>query len=285
MKNFKNLAGCLFPALSMLLTTACGAAQDGLAGEANADAAEDGAAFEITVFYDIGADIGPMLKETVESVSSPDFSVTYSGVSESIWDDTEALAALLVSSQQSSPVDGFMLACRAEGLDEISDTFRAQFPKVPFVDTFAPSLLAANIVSYRYLAFAGSEEDADLTTELIGRLGIESHLRYGAGPPPNDDWLMVTYEDFELTTDKSAVIPEIVTLGELFTGSHHTDNEVVNVEAIALLGCHGFLDLGVASDAQSQLEDLKIPLQVINPVKASIGLLHSLVRNKVWISS
>ena len=39
MKSFKKLAGYLFPALLMLLTTACGAAQDGLAEEANADAA------------------------------------------------------------------------------------------------------------------------------------------------------------------------------------------------------------------------------------------------------
>ena len=237
------------------------------------------------MFYNDGDDIDSMLQETVASVSSPDFSVTYNGVAEDTWNDTQALGAYLVSSQKDKPVDGFMLACKAEGLDEISDAFRAEFPKVPFVDTFAPSLLAANIVSYRYLAFAGSEEDADLVTELIGRLGIGSHLRHGSGPAPTDDSLMVGYDDFELTAEKSAVVPEIVSLGEVFTGSDHTDREVLNVESIALVGCHGFLDLGVASDAESQLEDLKIPLQVINPVKASVGLLHSLVRNKVWISS
>ena len=285
MNNFKKPAGYLFPTLLMLLTTVCGAAQDGAPGEANADAAEDGAAFEIAVFYNAGVDMASMLQETVASVSSPDFSVTYNGVAEGTWNDNKALGAYLVSSQQDKPVDGFMLACKEEGLEEISDAFRAEFPKVPFVDTFAPSLLAANIVSYRYLAFAGSEAGASHVKALIGRLGIGSHLRYGAGSAPTDVSLMVGYDDFDLTADKSAVIPEIVGLGRVFTGSDHTDREVINIEAIALVGCQGFLDLGVASDAQSQLEDLKIPLQVINPVKASVGLLHSLVRNKVWISS
>ena len=241
--------------------------------------------FKIRVFYRQSAGIESMLQDTVSNVSSPDFEVVYTGVGDSDWNDASALASLLVSTQRSSPADGFLLACKGSDLDEISTDFRSEFPKVPFVDTFAPSLMAANIVSYRYAVFAGSEEDADLAETLAERLGVTSHLRHGAGPSPDDASLLIGYEDFDLDADKETVIPDIVSLGQVLTGSDHTSLEVLNIEAIALVGCRGFLDVGVASEAESKLAELKIPLQVINPVKASTGLLYSLVRNKVWISS
>lgn len=244
----------------------------------------DSADFKVRVFYPASAGIESQLQESVASVSSPDFEVDYQGVSDSNW-NTDALGSLLVSAQQSDPVSGFFLACRAEGLDEIGRVFRAKFPKIPFVDTFSPSLMAANIISYRYAVFAGSEQDAYLAMDYINALGITSHVRLGAGPTPYDASLMVGYDDFEFTEDKNLVVSELIAFGELYTGSDHTSQIVTNIEAIALVGCRGFLDVGVASAAQSELAAAKIPLQVINPIKASIGLLYSLVRNKVWISS
>ena len=241
--------------------------------------------FKVRVFYQESAGIESMLQSTVSSVSSPDFQVVYTGVEDNDWASAAALSALLVSTQQSDPADGFFLACRNSDLDEISIDFRAKFPKVPFVDTFSPALMAANIVSYRYAAITGSKDNMDLTESLVERLGITSHLRSGAGPAPYDDSLLIAYQDFALGADKDTVIPFVVALGESLTGSDHLYDLVINVEAIALVGCEGFLDLGVASEAQSQLATAKIPLQVINPIKASMGLLYSLVRNKVWISS
>ena len=241
--------------------------------------------FKVRVFYQDSAGIEAMLQGSVSSVSSPDFEVVYTAVGDNSWNDESALASLLVSTQKSDPSDGFLLACKVLGLDQISNEFRAEFPTVPFVDTFAPSLMAANIVSYRYAIFAGSENAANYAQVLVSRLGVSSHVRRGAGAAPSDDSLLLAYQDLELNADKSAVAPRIVKVGEDLTGSNRLNGEVINIEAMALVGCNGFLSLGVASEAASQLAAANIPLQVINPIKASMGLLYSLVRNKVWISS
>ena len=258
-------------------------AQEGDAGKSVAEAST--AKFKVRVFYLNNYSIGSMLKDTISSVSSPDFSVVYQGVPDIDWYDTGRLGSMLVSTQQSDPADGFFLACKANGLHEVGEAFRAHYPKVPFVDSFSPSLLAANVISYRYAIFAGSIEDADVARSYVGKLGITSHVRRGAGSSLVDSSLLVGFRNFDLTTEKGHVIPQIVAFGEELTGSDHTASQVINIEAIALVGCHGFLDLGVASEAESKLLGEKIPLQVINPVKASIGLLYSLVRNRVWISS
>ncbi len=239
--------------------------------------------FNINVFYPGDVGIDSMLESSVASVASPDFAVSYVSVDSATWDDADSLASFLVSKQQSSPADGFFLACKNTDLNEISNQFRLTFPKVPFVDSFAPALMAANIVSYRYLVITGSENGEILTNTLIRELGIENHLRFGGTSLFRDSFMIKTMS-YTLTTPKQVAILDIVNQGEAATGSHKTDVVVLNVEAIVLAGCEGFLDVGVASEAQAQLVAEKIPLQVINPVKASMGLLYSMIRNKVWVS-
>ena len=241
--------------------------------------------FDVNVFYPGGAGIDSMLQASVSSVASPDFEYHYKPVDIATWGDTAGLSQYLVSIQQSSPADGFFLACKNTELEKIGELFRSTFPTVPFVDTFAPALLAANIVSYRYAVLTGTENGELMVKRLISELGMENHLRLGGTSVFRDDF-MVTVSPYTLTTGKNVSIQDIIPLGSAATGSHHTDLLVLNIEAIVLAGCEGFLDVGVASDAQSQLaqESPPVPIQVINPIKASIGLLHSMIRNKVWVS-
>ena len=239
--------------------------------------------FKVNIFYPSGVGIDSMLKSTVGSMPSPDFSITYVTVDAATWGSSTDLANLLVSTQKTSPANGFLLACKSADLNSIGTQFRQSFPKIPYVDTFAPSLLAANIVSYRYMVLAGTSTNQLVAKSLVAALGIEDHLRTSAG-----FWRyspMVEMMPYQLTTPKSVAISDIVSFGEAATNSHRTNSPVLNIEAIALVGCEGFLDLGVASEAQTQLAAAGFPLQVINPVKASIGLLYSMIRNKVWISS
>lgn len=246
---------------------------------------EVAAQFNVNVFYPANVGIDSMLQASVSSVASPDFQYQYKPVDIGTWSDAAGLSQHLVSVQQSSPADGFFLACKNTDLDRISDLFRLTFPTVPFVDTFAPALLAANIVSYRYAVLTGTESGEALVKQLIIELGIENHLRSGGSSLFRDDFL-VTSSPYTLTTSKDVAVEDIVTLGNAATGSHDTDLVVENIEAIVLAGCEGFLDVGVASEAQDQLakESPGVPLQVINPIKASIGLLNSMIRNKVWVS-
>ncbi len=239
--------------------------------------------FKINVFYPGGLSIDSMLQSSVGSIASPDFTVSYMPVDSSTWNNSSSLANFLVSKQQSSPADGFFLACKNIDLDKISNQFRLSFPKVPFVDSYAPALMAANIVSYRYIVITGSQAGKTLTRNLISELGIENHLRFGGSSLFRNSF-MISSLPYSLTTPKEVSIQDIVNLGEAVTGSHDTDLVVLNAEAIVLAGCEGFLDLGVATASQSQLTAEKIPLQVINPIKASMGLLYSMIRNKVWVS-
>ena len=242
------------------------------------------AEFKVNVFYPADAGIDSMIESSVASVSSPDFEVTYQPVSSTDWEDPGLLTDFLISTQQSAPADGFFLACRNDDLYGISDVFRLTFPKVPFVDSFAPALMAAHVVSYRYAIMTGSDSGEALVNKLISDLGVESHVRYGGSTRPIRDVFLVEMESFALTTPKDGVIPDVVELGLTATGDDRTDSVVLNIEAIVLAGCEGFLDLGVATGAQSQLSQKGVPLQVINPIKASMGLLYSMIRNKVWIS-
>ena len=241
--------------------------------------------FKINVIYPAGVGIDSMLKSSVASVQSPDFDVSYVMVDATTWSDDTSLADYLVITQQKSPADGFFLACYNKPTDIVGEQFRQIFPKVPYVDTIAPALMAANMVSYRYAVITGTDEGKSLVKRLIKDLGIENHVRYGGatGEIFRDLFLVETIS-FELTTPKSGAIPDIVTLGLAATGAHNTDLLVTNIEAIVLAGCEGFLDIGVAADAQQQLTTDGFPLQVINPIKASMALLYSLIRNKVWIS-
>ncbi len=247
---------------------------------------EDAAPYRVNVFYPKGAGIDSLLQVSVNSVASPDFKYQYKPIDNATWSDTVDLSQHLVAVQRSAPVDGFVLACKNTELDTIGNSFRSSFPTIPFVDTFAPSLLAANIVSYRYAVLTGTDSGEQLVKQLIRELGIENHLRSGGSSLFRDEFL-VTSSPYTLTTSKEIAVEDIVSLGIAATGSHDTDLVVENIEAIALAGCEGFLDLGVASESQSRLaqESPSVPLQVINPIKASIGLLNSMIRNRVWVST
>lgn len=241
--------------------------------------------FKINVFYPSGLGIDSMLKSSVASVQSPDFDVNYVTVDATTWSDDSSLADFLVSTQQKTPANGFFLACYYESVDFVGSVFRETFPKVPYVDSFAPALMAAQIVSYRYAVITGTDEGATLVKRFIKALGIENHVRYGGVTGELfRDMFLVKAIPFELTATKSEVVPSIVTLGLAATGAHNTDLLVTNIEAVVLAGCEGFLDIGVAAEAQKQLTTNGFPLQVINPVKASMALLYSMIRNKVWIS-
>lgn len=241
--------------------------------------------FKINVFYPAGVGIDAMLKSSVASVQSPDFDINYITVDAATWSDESSFAKFLVATQQGAPADGFFLACYNNSMDSVGEQFRKTFPKVPYVDSFAPALMAAHIVSYRYAVIIGTDEGETLVKELIRELGIENHVRYGgeAGEAFRGIFLIVN-EPFELTTTKNEAVPNIVTVGLDGTSAHRTDGPVLNIEAIVLAGCEGFLDTGVAADAQKQLTNDGFPLQVINPTKASMGLLYSMIRNKVWIT-
>ena len=268
-KNFNPLCRML-----LVLLVSC-------AARAEADPDAD---FSINVFYPADAGIDSMIQSSVNSVSSPDFHVRYKPIASSTWESADSLTDHLVSTQQFDPADGFYLACKSTDLEYIGDRFRKTFPKVPFVDSFAPALMAANIVSYRHLAITGTANGEARVTGLIQELGIENHFRFGGSSGIVRDYFMVKMMPYTLTTPKKAVVDDIVLLGNSATGADNTDEVVVSVEAIILAGCEGFLEIGVASDAQATLKGQGIPLQVINPTKASMGLLYSMIRNKVWIS-
>ena len=237
--------------------------------------------FKINVIYPGGTGIDSMLKSSVESVPSPDFDVNYITVDSTTWTDEASLANFLVTTQQGTPADGFFLACYNNSMADIGDQFRKTFPKVPYVDSFMPALMAAQIVSFRYLVLTGNRDGTQLATELVKELGIENHLKSNVIGASSAFNIVTGY--FDLTTLKSVTIPDIVSIGLSNTNAHNVDL-VVNIEAIALAGCEGFLDIGVALEAQQQLATHGYPLQVINPVKASMALLYSLIRNKVWIT-
>ena len=276
--KFRNSVSCRRLGLLVLLLSSLACADDSIGGRIL------DAEFKVNIFYPAHAGIDSMLESSVKSAISPDFEYHYKPVDSSTWSDASSLAGFLVSTQQSSPADGFFLACKNTDLDEISDQFRATFPKVPFVDSFAPVLLAANIVSYKYAVLTGSLEGFELVEQLIEKLGIEDHLTGGASDL-FENYLLVQGELYSLTTTKDKPIEEISYLGRVLTRTH-PNYWAFDIETIALAGCEGFLDIGVAEEAQEQLAalDPPIPLQVINPIKASIGLLHSMIRNKVWIS-
>ena len=266
MMNFRELNSFLV-AICMLLLASLANGQD----------------FKINIFFPGDVGIDNMLKSSIASVPSPDFSLVYVAVDAQTWADSTALADLLINNQKTSPADGFFLACKNTDLGKIGVQFRESFPKIPFVDTFMPSMLAANIISFRYMVLAGTSTNQAMAISFVEGLGIEDHLMAGSG-----FWRylpMVEMAPFQLTTLKSGAIPDIVNFGQAATGSSRTNISVLNIEAIALVGCEGFLDIGVATGAQADLVAQKVPLQVINPIKASMGLLYSMIRNKVWISS
>lgn len=237
--------------------------------------------FRINVFYPDVPNVQSNLQNSIASVASPDFTIDYIGVNSSTWTNAALLSDFLISSQRGSPADGFFLACKNSDLSVISKNFRRAYPKVPFVDSYSPSLMAANLVSFRY-AIITAEVGLTTTNRLVTDLGIEDHVRTGLGPKPDER--MILGLNLSLSSPKAQVVEDVVTVGRRFTGAHWTDKGVYNVEALALVGCEGFLEIGVASEAQADLDRLKIPLQVINPIKASMGLLYSAIRNRVWVS-
>lgn len=237
--------------------------------------------FKINVFHPDVPNVQSNLQNSIASVASPDFAVNYVAVDSNTWANVTLLSNFLISSQRGSPADGFFLACKNSDLSAISENFRRAYPKVPFVDSYAPSLMAANLVSFRY-AIITAEVGLVTTNQLVTNLGIEDHVRTSLGPQPDER--MILGLNLNLSSPKAQVVEDIVSIGRRFTGAHWTDKGVYNIEALALAGCEGFLEVGVASEAQADLDRLKIPLQVINPIKASMGLLYSAIRNRVWVS-
>ena len=276
--NYKSWLQLML-SVSILSSSACTA-------DDQSDDLPTDAEFAVNIFYPSDVGIDDLIRSSVNSMASPDFHFNFKPVDSTSWADPKSLADFLVSTQKSAPAHGLFLACKNSHLDEIGDTFRESFPKVPYVDAFTPALTAASVISYRYAVLTGTPEGETLVVDLIDSLGIGDHLQVGGSSSSRDNYLIQT-EPYTLTTTTEIVVEDILALGISTTGSSSTDAVVLNTESIVLAGCEGFLKLGVASDAQEKFEQLNppLPLQVINPIKAAIALLDSMIRNKVWISS
>ena len=242
--------------------------------------------YTMMVFYPDGAGIDAMLKETVESVLAPDFNSTvYRPLKADVWNDRDALSQYIIGANTSTPVSGFVLACKNNDLNYISGKVRKKFPKVPFVDTIAPSLLAANVISYRYMAVSGSpQKDPDDILGVIEDLSIQGHLKIGG----YKEGYLIRYNNFTLS-----YVPTDLELAEMLVEpylylfkSDSLDSPVINAEAIALVGCEGFISEKIAGRIQYSFAYRgNVPIQVVHPIKAAVTQLDVLIRNKTWISS
>jgi allantoin racemase len=131
---------------------------------------------------------------------------------------------------------------------------------IPVVGGFTPAVLTANAVAQRYSVVTILPEVIPMLEDLERELGITANI-------VSNLYVDIPVQDL---TDKEKLIKRLYkqSLRAIAQGA----------QAI-VLGCTGML--GVAEEVQKKLAEKKKPAPVIDPTKAAITMLQSLVRMEI----